>query len=66
MDSPKGHTHEDIDQRFSVISHRLRRVYAMTLPQLRKEIESSFHDKPHQKVLACVRDVKSWLDTSLR
>ncbi|CAG2220245.1 unnamed protein product [Mytilus edulis] len=38
----------------------------MTLPQLRKEIESCFHDKPHQKVLACVRDVKSWLDTSLR
>ncbi|VDI78639.1 Hypothetical predicted protein [Mytilus galloprovincialis] len=61
----KGHTHEDIDQRFSVISHRLRRVNAMTLPQLQKEIESSFHDKPHQEVLACVRDVKSWLDNSL-
>ena len=37
----------------------------MTLPQLQKEIESSFHDKPHQEVLACVRDVKSWLDNSL-
>ncbi|XP_076116496.1 uncharacterized protein LOC143083963 isoform X2 [Mytilus galloprovincialis] len=61
----KGHTHEDIDQRFSVISHRLRRINAMTLPQLQKEIESSFHDKPHQEVLACVRDVKSWLDNSL-
>ncbi|XP_076080822.1 uncharacterized protein LOC143051779 [Mytilus galloprovincialis] len=61
----KGHTHEDIDQRFSVISHRLRRVNAMTLPQLQKEIESSFHDKPHQEVLACVRDVKSWLENSL-
>ncbi|CAC5418785.1 unnamed protein product [Mytilus coruscus] len=51
----KGHTHEDIDQRFSVISHRLRRVNAMTLPQLQKEIESSFHDKPHQEVLFCDR-----------
>ncbi|CAC5400226.1 unnamed protein product [Mytilus coruscus] len=57
----KGHTHEDIGQRFSVISQRLRRVNAMTLLQLQKEIESSFHDKPHQEVL----DVKSWLDNSL-
>ncbi|CAG2211713.1 unnamed protein product [Mytilus edulis] len=60
--------HYGMDQSKTNIPHfkgwthqRLRRVYAMTLPQLRKEIESSFHDKPHQKVLACVRDVKSWL-----
>ncbi|XP_052084760.1 uncharacterized protein LOC127721951 [Mytilus californianus] len=37
----------------------------MTVPQLQKEIESSFHDKPHHEVLSCVRDVKSWLENSL-
>ncbi|CAC5384491.1 unnamed protein product [Mytilus coruscus] len=53
----KGHTHEDIDQRFSVISQRLRRVNAMTLLQLQKEIESSFHDKLHQETRWCASNM---------
>ena len=61
----KGHTHEDIDQRFSKISHRLRRVNAFTLPELQTEVEASFSEKPAVQLLECNWNIKEWLEQIL-
>lgn len=42
---PVGHTHEDIDQSFSVITRHLRHKAAHTLSELHTEVAKAFHDK---------------------
>ena len=39
---PFGHTHEDIDQVFSVLSRELNRVSARTIPELVKSFERAY------------------------
>lgn len=57
----KGHTHEDIDQHFSKISHHLRKSNAMTLPQLQQAIVGSFTGTINAEILGAVFDIKSWI-----
>ena len=61
----KGHTHEDIDQRFSKISHYLRGVDALTLPSLISEVGKSFKTPCHIEQIGTVWDIREWLSTSL-
>lgn len=42
---PVGHTHEDIDQSFSVITRHLKHKAAHTLSELHSEMAKAFHDK---------------------
>lgn len=41
---PVGHTHEDIDQSFSVITRHLKHKATHTLSELHSEIDKAFHD----------------------
>ncbi|CAC5367693.1 unnamed protein product [Mytilus coruscus] len=63
MRSLVGHTHEDIDQRFSaVISQHLRTLNAMTLSQLQKALKGSFLKTQIVEVIGTLWDVKKWID----
>ncbi|XP_063954176.1 uncharacterized protein LOC135153857 [Lytechinus pictus] len=61
-----GHTHEDIDQRFSCISRSLKHRDARTLPELQRVIVDSM---PKMSVKALrlgqVFDIKTWLEPYL-
>jgi len=44
---PVGHIHDDINQLFSRVAHRLRISEAHTMPELHRQMENSFTPKPH-------------------
>jgi hypothetical protein len=63
---PVGHTHEDIDQFFSVLTRRLRFHDAYTFPQWRNEVLQAYA-KPEDKVykveyITARYDFKKWLE----
>ena len=64
---PVGHTHEDIDQCFSVIAQHLKRNHAHTYDQLVARCQEAFKDGfPTQS--RCIKpdevmDWKAWIDT---
>lgn len=63
----QGHTHEDIDARFSRISVQLKRRHATTLPDLLHVISDSVADgKLEPEMLPCVFDIKSWIKPCLQ
>ncbi|VDI54065.1 Hypothetical predicted protein [Mytilus galloprovincialis] len=55
-----GHTHEDIDQRFSLISRRLKRKPTRSIPEFAEEVQQSM-DKISVKGVNKVYDVREWL-----
>ena len=58
----QGHTHEDIDARFSKISKALNATNAFTLPQLAEVVSGSVKkSKMAPVLLPCVYDIKEWL-----
>ena len=60
---PVGHTHEDIDQGFSVLSRHLKGVDCLSFSSFVKEDHAAFKmplDKPHVEVVNVKRDYKSW------
>lgn len=59
----KGHTHEDIDQRFSKVSHSLKRRCARTLPELVNVLEGSLiSSKPDVTVLGKTFNIRAWME----
>ena len=57
-----GHTHEDVDQSFSKISHQLKATDAITLPELHDVIQKSQTPIPHTDDVKVVWDISSWLE----
>ena len=61
-----GHTHEDIDQRFSCVSRTLKQASAKTLPELLQLVEQSM---PSQSVRASrqgrVFNIRDWIEPFL-
>ncbi|CAG2206786.1 unnamed protein product [Mytilus edulis] len=55
-----GHTHEDIDQRFSLISRRLKRKPTRSIPEFAEEVQQSM-DKISVKGVNKVYDVREWI-----
>lgn len=62
----KGHTHEDIDARFSRISLQLKNRHAKTLPGLLKVVEESLERKMRPKLLPQVFGIREWLEPFLQ
>ena len=61
---PVGHTHEDIDQGFSVLSRHLRGVDCLSFSSFVKEDKAAFKnplEKPDVEVVNVKRDFKSWV-----
>ena len=61
---PVGHTHEDIDQGFSVLSRHLRRVDALSHSSYEREVRAAFRqtlDKPDIEYVNVKRDWKAWI-----
>lgn len=62
---PVGHTHEDIDQLFSVITYALKRHDAYTFPQWQMVVSEAFNDdlmKPHKiEWIWCLHDYENWI-----
>ena len=60
-----GHTHEDIDQLFSVISYKLRQRDLVSPTSLGKlcvrALEKAGHSNVHFEILSFQHDYKSWL-----
>lgn len=61
---PVGHTHEDIDQVFSRVAHRLRISEAHTMPELHRQMENSFTPKPHTAEMLSVNNFSGLCDAS--
>ena len=61
----KGHTHEDIDQIFSKISHHLRGVDAFTVPSLITEVKNSVKAQCYFEQIGTLWDVRQWMMDSL-
>jgi len=62
---PVGHTHEDIDQGFSVLSRHLRRVDALSPMSYRREVLRAFSqplDRPDIEYVNVKRDFKTWIE----
>ena len=62
---PVGHTHEDIDQGFSVLSRHLRKVDCLSFSSFVKEDRAAFNNplkKPHVVLVNVKRDFKSWIE----
>ena len=62
---PPGHTHEDIDAWFSVISRWLVRVWLMTLSEMLKKLPQAFtekHVKVHLIWVSCFFNVWDFFD----
>ncbi|CAG2239875.1 unnamed protein product [Mytilus edulis] len=57
-----GHTHEDVDQSFSKISHKLRTNDAITLPELHTLIRESQSPLPEIEDTRGVWNISSWLE----
>ena len=60
---PVGHTHEDIDQGFSVLSRHLRQVDCLSLSSFVREDKAAFNNPleiPNVEVVNVKRDYKSW------
>ena len=58
----KGHTHEDIDQRFSKVSHILKRRDARTLVELTNILLGSLlRTTPEVTVWSKLYDIKGWM-----
>src|SRR5690606_34082275 len=67
---PVGHTHEDIDQLFSVISRKLKNNDAYTFTQWKREIFGAFNDD-NDKITSieyvwALRDFRGWLAPFIR
>jgi hypothetical protein len=63
---PVGHTHEDIDQLFSVVNRRMKTHDVFTFPQLQEEIKNAFR-RDSEKVcvvehVTALHDFKEWLE----
>jgi hypothetical protein len=63
---PVGHTHEDIDQAFRVISEHLRRMrFVGTIGEYLKAIRESWVREsdvaPHVELIECIFDYAGWL-----
>lgn len=61
---PVGHTHEDIDQGFSVVSRHLRCVDALSLSSYNREVRAAFAqslDIPDIEQVNVKRDWKMWI-----
>ncbi|XP_070536890.1 uncharacterized protein [Ptychodera flava] len=56
-----GHTHEDIDQRFSKYSQKLKENDAKTMPELAKVLENSTDPQPEITILQTVWNIRDWL-----
>ena len=61
-----GHTHEDVDQLFSRISSRIRRLNVPTLQDLLQQIPKAYlkHNTTAER-LAAVFNVRDWLSPSI-
>ena len=63
---PVGHTHEDIDQLFSVINRRLRGHDAFTFPQWKAEVMAAFSRETEKvavvEYVTAIHDYKAWLE----
>ena len=62
---PVGHTHEDIDQGFSVLSRHLRKVDCLSFSSFVKEDRAAFNnplEKPNVVLVNVKRDFKSWIE----
>ena len=62
---PVGHTHEDIDQGFSVLSRHLKQVDAKSFSSFVREDRAAFNnplEKPNVEVVNCKRDFKGWVE----
>ena len=57
-----GHTHEDVDQTFSKISHQLKATDTITLPELHEAIRTSQKPMPHTENINVVWNISSWLE----
>ncbi|XP_071507098.1 uncharacterized protein [Diadema antillarum] len=61
-----GHTHEDIDQRFSCVSRALKQKSAKTVPELLQVIEESMMNHVVKASrMRRVFDIKSWIEPFL-
>ena len=62
-----GHTHEDIDQRFSMISKELHKQNAYTLPEMTDIMRIKLHQDVEVEVLGpgSVFDIKKWMEPVL-
>ena len=61
---PVGHTHEDIDQRFSVVSRKLRREVVLSVQAFKALLESLFKDDsrpPQVTLVPYVWDFAAWV-----
>jgi len=64
---PVGHTHEDIDQMFSIISKHLKRVGALSPALFADAIRGAFRrvkDKPDLSFVKAKYDLKSWFENN--
>jgi hypothetical protein len=66
---PVGHTHEDIDQLFSVLTRRLRQVSVFTFPQWCAEMMNAVKD-PKSRITCidyvwAVRDYRKWFRNAM-
>ena len=62
---PVGHTHEDIDQSFSVLSRHLKKNQAMSFSSYRREVTAAYQnqlDCPKLEYVHVKRDYKKWLE----
>ena len=57
-----GHTHEDVDQTFSKISHALNKNDAVTLTDLQDIIRQSQQPMPKTSTLHAVWNISGWLE----
>ena len=62
----QGHTHEDIDARFSRVSKQLKHNHAKTIPELMKVIAGSLHDETvRPMIFSKLYDVRAWISPYL-
>ena len=56
-----GHTHEDVDQLFSCVSRKLRKVDAFDMPGLQQVIAESYKPEPLVKIINGLVNYRDWL-----
>ena len=62
---PVGHTHEDIDQSFSVLSQHLKKTDAFSFEAYKEAAKGAYKhdlDIPEIEYVNIKRDIKSWLE----